>query len=172
MFGSASIEVVMLRMYGWVAKVLVKLLYTSFVAVSFLSSVNQRAHDVICRNLVVTFGTLLQEAGNMCGGASPLVLFVDGLYLMDSTHQPCSLAWLPHPLPQVCVSVYVGLSVIDGLQAQSVQPGLAVISCARCVCPYLYGSLVTVCSVRSFVRHQRNPVQQSPLQTHKMGPLE
>ena len=132
---------------------LVKLLYTSFVAVSFLSSVNQRAYDVICRNLVVTFSTLLQEAGNMCGGTSPLVLFVDGLYLMDSTHQPCSLAWLPHPLPQVCVSVYVHLPVINGLHAQSVQPGFAVIFCSRCVRPSLYGSLVTVCSARTLVRH-------------------
>jgi hypothetical protein len=52
---------------------------------------------------VVTFGGLLQEAGKMCGGSSPLVLFVDGIYLMDNTHQPCNLEWLPHPLPPVII---------------------------------------------------------------------
>ncbi|KAK7488729.1 hypothetical protein BaRGS_00020026 [Batillaria attramentaria] len=62
-------------------------------------------------NLAVTFGTILKEAGDLCSPSSPLVVFVDGLYLMETAHQPCNLEWLPQPLPP---NVVVMISAVEG----------------------------------------------------------
>lgn len=35
----------------------------------------------------------------MCG--SPFVIFIDGLDMMEKTHQPYNLEWLPRNLPKV-----------------------------------------------------------------------
>ncbi|PVD30085.1 hypothetical protein C0Q70_09346 [Pomacea canaliculata] len=65
------------------------------------------------KNQVVVFGSILQEAGRLCGPSSRLVLFLDGLYLMEDVHKPCNLEWLPHPLPP---NVVVVVSAVESDQ--------------------------------------------------------
>lgn len=40
----------------------------------------------------------------MCG--SPFVIFIDGLDMMEKTHQPYNLEWLPRNLPKVWEQFY------------------------------------------------------------------
>lgn len=54
---------------------------------------------LLCRNLTQKFGELLVEGGSM--SASPLVIFIDGLDMMEKSHQPCNLEWLPREIPKV-----------------------------------------------------------------------
>ncbi|XP_050397784.2 telomerase protein component 1 [Patella vulgata] len=61
------------------------------------------------RNLVVQFGDILEEASKLC--RSKLVLFIDGVDLMEQSHQPYSLEWLPKPLPK---NVAIVMSVLEG----------------------------------------------------------
>lgn len=41
----------------------------------------------------------------MCG--SPFVIFIDGLDMMEKTHQPYNLEWLPRNLPKVWEQFYL-----------------------------------------------------------------
>jgi len=53
----------------------------------------------VYRNIVQTFKDMLGEAAAFCG--SPLVVFIDGLDLMEPANQPSNLEWLPSPMPMV-----------------------------------------------------------------------
>ncbi|XP_014669734.1 PREDICTED: telomerase protein component 1-like [Priapulus caudatus] len=54
-------------------------------------------------NLVAKFGKLIAETAQQT--SSPLVVFIDGLDLLDDTHQARNLHWLPDPLPENVVFV-------------------------------------------------------------------
>ena len=51
------------------------------------------------RNLRVKFEEMLREAGALTG--SPLVVFIDGLDLMEPAYMPHTLDWLPEAVPKV-----------------------------------------------------------------------
>lgn len=42
---------------------------------------------------------MLTEAGSLSG--SPVVIFMDGLDLMENTLLPSTMDWLPNPVPKV-----------------------------------------------------------------------
>ncbi|GFO40942.1 telomerase protein component 1, partial [Plakobranchus ocellatus] len=63
------------------------------------------------QNLIFTLKYLLEEAAAIC--PSRLVIFLDGTDEMDKTHQPCSLDWLPSPLPD---NVVVVITALEGNQ--------------------------------------------------------
>ena len=44
---------------------------------------------------------MLGEAGSLSG--SPVVVFIDGLDLMENTFLPSTMDWLPNPVPKVCL---------------------------------------------------------------------
>lgn len=52
------------------------------------------------RNITQKFGEMLTEAGSLSG--SPVVIFMDGLDLMENTLLPSTMDWLPNPVPKVC----------------------------------------------------------------------
>ncbi|ELU05341.1 hypothetical protein CAPTEDRAFT_193037 [Capitella teleta] len=55
------------------------------------------------KNLVTVFAECLTEAASMC--SSPLVLFMDGVDLLDDVHHARNMEWLPKELPQNVVFV-------------------------------------------------------------------
>ncbi|XP_033757244.1 LOW QUALITY PROTEIN: telomerase protein component 1-like [Pecten maximus] len=61
------------------------------------------------KNLSQVFGEMLEEAASMCG--SPLLVFIDGIDIMESAYQPDNLEWLPTPVPK---NVTFVLTVLDG----------------------------------------------------------
>lgn len=66
----------------------------------------------VYRNITQKFGEMLGEASGVSG--TPIVVFMDGLDLMENTLLPSTLDWLPNPIPKVrCIfsSVDVWLSV-------------------------------------------------------------
>ncbi|XP_021378535.1 telomerase protein component 1-like [Mizuhopecten yessoensis] len=60
------------------------------------------------KNLSQVFGEMLEEAGTMCD--SPLLVFIDGIDIMESAYQPDNLEWLPSPVPK---NVTFVLTVLD-----------------------------------------------------------
>ena len=61
------------------------------------------------RNLQAKFEEMLREAGTLTG--SPLVVFIDGLDMMEPAYMPHTLDWLPESLPKVkiyqnCLQIY------------------------------------------------------------------
>ena len=61
---------------------------------------------ILNRNLRAKFEEMLREAGSLTG--SPLVVFIDGLDLMESAYLPHTLDWLPEAVPKVKVVDCVG----------------------------------------------------------------
>ncbi|KAJ8317249.1 hypothetical protein KUTeg_005153 [Tegillarca granosa] len=59
------------------------------------------------KNIVQKFNELLSEAATAC--SSPLVLFIDGIDMMENTHQPYNMEWLPAVIPQNVVFVFTAL---------------------------------------------------------------
>ncbi|XP_012935535.1 telomerase protein component 1 [Aplysia californica] len=55
------------------------------------------------KNLCLKFGDLLSDAANMC--TTKLVVFLDGLDMMEDAYQPYSLEWLPSHIPDNVVFV-------------------------------------------------------------------
>ena len=61
------------------------------------------------KNLVSQFEELLQEVGRSVGnvgGASPLVIMIDGLDLLEDVHQAQNLQWIPQNIPQVTITLF------------------------------------------------------------------
>ena len=52
------------------------------------------------RNLRAKFEEMLRESGALTG--SPLVMFMDGLDMMEPAYLPHTLDWLPELMPKVC----------------------------------------------------------------------
>ena len=48
-----------------------------------------------------TFDELLKECSSQC--TTPLILFLDGLDLLDDVYQAQTLEWIPESIPQVCL---------------------------------------------------------------------
>jgi telomerase protein component 1 len=63
--------------------------------------------------MVTVFPKFLTAAIEACGISSCLVLFMDGLDVLDAAHQAHTLDWLPDPMPKGIVFV---VSVVDGGQ--------------------------------------------------------
>ncbi|XP_055874450.1 telomerase protein component 1-like isoform X1 [Biomphalaria glabrata] len=61
------------------------------------------------KNVVLKLREILEEAASLC--SSRLVIFLDSLDMMDSANQPCSLEWLPLPIPD---NVVIVISATEG----------------------------------------------------------
>ena len=51
--------------------------------------------------MVAVFPKFFMSAVEAAGISSCMVLFVDGLDMLDAAHQAHTLEWLPDPLPKV-----------------------------------------------------------------------
>ena len=70
---------------------------------SALLSLNHVAAESY-KNLVPQFADILKECGEAVGsgGAGPLVVFIDGVDMLEDTHGARAMDWIPAVVPKVC----------------------------------------------------------------------